>query len=148
MIYRNSSEIITFEKFSFLVFTCKINRLFLKSQFLKKCSNFAFYRQKTLHLTVHVRTFGIQIKIGMLLAVVLDLIESITAIIWYTFLCKKDSTITINDGAPHLIFNHWFKAQFLLISFIFYSNVMYLSLIYPIHHILPDKTSKICIKNN
>jgi hypothetical protein len=97
---------------------------------------------------VNVWTLGIQIKIGMLLAVVLDPLESITAIIWYTFLSKKDSTIAIYEGAPHLIFNHWFNVQFSLISLTFYSNSISLCLVYPNHHILYDKTSKIYIKIN
>ncbi len=97
---------------------------------------------------MNVWILGIQIKIGMLLAIVLDPLEYITAIIWYTFLNKKDSTIAIYDVIPHHIFNHWFNVQFLSISSIFYSNVTNLCSIYPNHYILPDETSKIHIKIN
>jgi hypothetical protein len=99
-------------------------------------------------LTVHDWTLGVQIKIGMLLAAWLDLLESRTVIIWYIFLSKKDSTIALYEGIPYLIFNHWFNVQFLSISLIFYSNVINLCLIYPNHHILSDRTSKIYTEIN
>jgi hypothetical protein len=44
----------------------------------------------------------------MLLAVVLDLLESITSIIWYTFLCKKNPTIAFYAAIPYLIFKDMF----------------------------------------
>jgi hypothetical protein len=126
--------------------------IFLESLNFEGAFSFSKKHQKIyfilLGLTVNVWTLGIPIKIGMLLAVVLDPLESITAIIWYSFLCKKDPTIVKHEATLHLIFNHWFNVQFLSISLIFYSNVTNLCLIYPNHYILPDRTSEIHIKIN
>ncbi len=93
-----------------------------------------------IQITVNVWTLGILIKICMLLEIVLDPLESITVIIWYTFLCKKDPTIVKHEVIPYLIFNHWFNVQFLSISLIFYSNLINLCSIYPNHHILSHRT--------
>jgi hypothetical protein len=123
-------------------FIIKDRKLIIKLTYIKAHFFPFLFFWKQLLLTVNVWTLGIQIKIGMSLAVVLDPPESITAI---TFLSKKDSTIAIYEGAPHLIFNHWFIVKFLLIYLISYSNVIDLCLIYPNHHILSHETSKIYI---
>ncbi len=64
-----------------------------------------------MHILLLSKIVGIQIKIGMLLAVVLDPLESIIAIIWYAFLYKKDSTIAIYEAFARLIFKDMFSYE-------------------------------------
>jgi hypothetical protein len=63
------------------------------------------------HISLLSEIMGIQIKIGMSLAVVFYPLESKKAKFWYTFLCKKDSTIAIYEVTPYLILKDMFSHE-------------------------------------